>query len=73
MCVDQPLFKISGGSTGLNTTRQTPPSDQASVFTRLPLKDANRSVVGDEIWSNPLQTSDGVPDISPPFKKQVRI
>jgi len=39
-------------------------------FARLPLKDANRSDVSDEIWSNLPQTSDGVLDISLPFKKQ---
>ncbi|XP_020631801.1 kinesin-like protein KIF22 [Orbicella faveolata] len=58
-------------SKGLATTQKTSPlSDQASGFARLPLKDANRSDVSDEIWSNLPQTSDGVLDISLPFKKQ---
>lgn len=49
-----------------------PPSDKASEFTRVPLKDrdANRSVVSDEICSNPPQTSNGVLDICSSIKKQ---
>lgn len=60
-------------SKGPASARQTaPPSDKASEFTRVPLKDrdANRSVVSDEICSNPPQTSNGVLDICSSIKKQ---
>ena len=69
-------FYFSGLSTGPASARQTAPlSDKASEFTRVPLKDrdANRSVVSDEICSNPPQTSNGVLDICSSIKKQVRI
>lgn len=50
-----------------------PPSDQASGFTRLPLKDANRSAVCDADCADSPQTSDRALVISSPCKKQASI
>ncbi|KAL9980620.1 hypothetical protein ACROYT_G009228 [Oculina patagonica] len=57
-------------SKGLTTAGQVPPSDQASVLSRLPLKDANRSAVYDADCADSPQNPDSVPVISSPFKKQ---
>ena len=66
-------FFYFGGSTGLTTTRQIPPSDEAPEFTRLPLKSANRSAVYDEVCTDSPQTPDPVLVISSPCKKQASV